>query len=345
MCGISGVITLKEIDSKTAKTALNLFIDMENEGRDACGFYNGKQLIKFPGTPLLLWTLYGLDVAKNPLTFFRGSKMLLFHNRQRTSGSEYENKNNHPFETSRFVYAHNGVITNPIEKEAKIPSEPSTDSWFFLKDIQHRVDDGTEAEEAIKQSIINTMGSLTFWILDKLTQNIYFYNDSYRLSYAIQDNKFWFASLALYLSDIDVKGATAFESNHLFKLTPDLTLTDLGLISHGYRTIYYTKNIYTGNTPACQRTSYDAYEERIPKCSRKREDMRDELKRHGLKVIYESLWDYYLVAEIDEIYTLRIVREYTKILNIGSLLKVPKKSIRKLLDLLGEDYINPKCFW
>ena len=73
--------------------------------------------------------------------------------------------------------------------------------------------------------------------------------------------------------------------------------------------------------------------------------MRDELKRHGLKVIYESLWDYYLVAEIDEIYTLRIVREYTKILNIGSLLKVPKKNIRKLLDLLGEDYINPKCFW
>ena len=110
MCEIQFVMSRNINDEEIVN-----FLDMLNEGSysnsDATGLCTDN------GTKWKFRTaLHSLKDKKsgNLLSDIRvnTSKFLIGHNRLATTGSEKENKNNHPFETSNLMLVHNGVISN-----------------------------------------------------------------------------------------------------------------------------------------------------------------------------------------------------------------------------------------
>lgn len=241
MCGISGVYRIEKTTKDTVEKIAELFVAMEKEGHDAAGFYNGETIVKFPKTPSTLNAYYDLGLAVNIKEFFIGKNMVLCHNRAATRGSPTENKNNHPFETNRFVFAHNGVIATSNDKVVD-ESEPETDSYFFIRNVQQDVDNGTNVVDAIEKNIKDVNGSITFWMYDKNENCIYFFNDRERLYFVHTESEFWFASLSQYLKDIgfNEKDITMFAPDVLYKLElNNLNLVRLKEIVHGWYREYY----------------------------------------------------------------------------------------------------------
>lgn len=174
---------------------------METEGSDAAGFYNGKRIVKFPTTPSSIIALkYNHLIDLDLYEEIRNKKIVLNHNRAATQGHHADNKNNHPFESKNFIFSHNGVLTgNFYLKEFNSGDEPETDSWLFLRTIEEKYEENNDLVKTLKTEIGNVSGSITFWLYNKNTQDIYFYNDNRRLYYYRDHGEFWFASLESYL--------------------------------------------------------------------------------------------------------------------------------------------------
>ena len=218
---------------------------METEGSDAGGFYNGKEIIKFPTTPSSVIALKYNNMIKLDLyEEIRNKKIVLNHNRAATQGHYIDNKNNHPFETKNFVFSHNGVLTGNFHlKSFNAEDEPETDSWLFLRLLEEKYEEKNDLVDALKYSIKKSDGSLTFWLYDKNTDDVYFYNDNRRLYYYRSKGEFWFASLESYLKrnlNVKLSSIFPFPMNRLYRFSiSDFQLRNVCSIPHYHSTIIY----------------------------------------------------------------------------------------------------------
>ena len=250
MCGISGLVTRNPINDKQANELLELFCDMETEGSDAAGFYNGKRIVKFPTTPSSVLALRYNDMIDLDLyEEVRNKKIVLNHNRAATQGHYIENKNNHPFESKNFIFSHNGVLTGDFYlKTFNAEEDPETDSWLFLKSLEEKYEEKNDLVQSLKNAIKDVSGSITFWLYDKNTDDIYFYNDNRRLYYYRNKGEFWFASLESYLKrNLNAKPSSIFPfpMNRLYQFSiSDFQLRNVCSIPHYHATAMYSQSYW-----------------------------------------------------------------------------------------------------
>lgn len=181
---------IKRYNSNLKEKDIIEFIKMLQFGSlandDAFGLFNSKFLFKNKGTPTF---------RKVNLNILKEDSFIIGHNRLKTTGSNDLNYNNHPFTKESFIIAHNGIIHNYEELKEKynLKHKIETDSFIILYLINHffRRSNKATREKKIISAIAKTCnrldGSISVFLLDNLTKNIYYFknDDTYFNFYEI----------------------------------------------------------------------------------------------------------------------------------------------------------------
>lgn len=178
MCEIQFVMSRNINDEEIVN-----FLDMLNEGSysnsDATGLCTDN------GTKWKFRTaLHSLKDKKsgNLLSDIRvnTSKFLIGHNRLATTGSEKENKNNHPFETSNLMLVHNGVISNhdSLKGNFALDYSEETDSAIIIHLMEAYLEQNYTIEEAIKETAESLQGSYSVMLYYKPDNRIFYFKNS-----------------------------------------------------------------------------------------------------------------------------------------------------------------------
>ena len=178
MCEIQFVMSRNINDEEIVN-----FLDMLNEGSysnsDATGLCTDN------GTKWKFRTaLHSLKDKKsgNLLSDIRvnTSKFLIGHNRLATTGSEKENKNNHPFETSNLMLVHNGVISNhdSLKGNFALDYAEETDSAIIIHLMEAYLEQNYTIEDAIKETAESLQGSYSVMLYYKPDNRIFYFKNS-----------------------------------------------------------------------------------------------------------------------------------------------------------------------
>lgn len=183
MCGIGVVINYKgdKIDMGFLKS---MFDEMSGRGTDASGIYFEREeegriirrLYKGPMASKSLWKLiqesekkdmkkYGDFIKKYRLN--GTEKLIMFHTRAKTKGSEEDNANNMPIFSEDYVLIHNGVVDNKQLPEYKYMGE--VDSEEILARIQTK---------GLTDGLAEIKGSMAIAIKPKKENFVYMYRNT-----------------------------------------------------------------------------------------------------------------------------------------------------------------------
>lgn len=106
------------------------------------------------------------------------NKWILFHERLATHGKK-DKINTQPLITDKIVLAHNGVIFDDIKDDY-------SDSYRLTKEINDKYE--TSLIKAIKEIIPTKYGSLSIFIIDKITNKVYYYKNERTYMYYTKNN-------------------------------------------------------------------------------------------------------------------------------------------------------------
>lgn len=103
------------------------------------------------------------------------------HNRFTTKGSSTK-KNAHPFQSSRFIWVHNGILDNDekLRKQFKIKIKAKVDSAVIGHLVEHYVNKKKTIENAIKSAIEQISGDYSIFLFDKITKRLFYLRNSMR---------------------------------------------------------------------------------------------------------------------------------------------------------------------
>jgi len=155
---------------------------------DAFGIYNNKVFFKNAGI---------VDLQNFDVGVFQKSNFAIGHNRYKTTGLAEDNNNNHPFVLNDFVLSHNGIIYNDdqLKTNFNIKSDTDTDSYVILWLIDHYFNKSQKQYrrdkiiEAIKKANKKIEGTLSVFLLDALTKDIYYFKNDCTSFYFMEFNK------------------------------------------------------------------------------------------------------------------------------------------------------------
>jgi len=205
MCGIFGLIgnVPKEQQTNAFSFLDSLFHVSVSRGKDASGFaaiHKGKG--------------WGLIVDKRPLPSPKFTKrseqfralrrnmpsIFIGHTRQTTNGDPKKNRNNHPFNSSRYSMVHNGAITDyeDLKKQKNIKTRIETDSALLLNIL----DENNDAIDGFKDILSSTKESSAMAIAllehkDTSDPRLFLFRNPYRPLYILTSdvmNCMFFAS-------------------------------------------------------------------------------------------------------------------------------------------------------
>jgi len=244
MCGIGGIISLdkkKAFNEEIQQTLIKLLKELQTRGRDAWGMYlrhvdeknhyycfkedksiNG-EVFKLSGSVSNFFN------EKDGVIDTSNLNLALLHTRAATHGDSDKNENNHPFNTKRFILAHNGGISNNevLIRREKLDVVSECDSEVIVSMIQKHVDNGDDVAKAIKKTAEKLRGAFSCWLYDKKTDDIYFFKRTrpFEYFYDKERNIFIFASTASILSDAyehaTYSDCITLKENTIFKFAPD----------------------------------------------------------------------------------------------------------------------------
>lgn len=150
MCGIAFVINYGT-DPMDLDFIGRLFTNLDDRGGDASGYYferpkKAKTIRRIVKGPVYGQDLFDeihtddKDIPKHEKAFnskygLDGSeRVIIFHTRKRTHGTEYNNNNNMPIYSKEWVFVHNGVVT--AERLPNYVYKGEVDSEEILARIQ-----------------------------------------------------------------------------------------------------------------------------------------------------------------------------------------------------------------
>lgn len=217
MCGIGGMVAGGNtvLGDNGTKIGLALMLSLQDRGEHAFGYMtdgatrytdkHGTSAGKFFIKPKAVKRLMK-DVEEN--------KCLLMHTRTATHGDASENRNNHPFVTDNFTFAHNGVFGNYTYflHEYCIDTNIETDSYAIIAAIEQAFQVREASHEGVvtmtirrgmvRDAIAEIAGqtdSFACWLYDKVTHDTYLFRNGYPLTYLYDESVAIFASTKLLI--------------------------------------------------------------------------------------------------------------------------------------------------
>lgn len=162
---INGTLEAKDIDALIINTGKSVGYT----NKDGFGFFNDKCKIYKRGKE------FGSNDAKQAKQMFKDSKFIISHVRFKTSG-EKSARNSHPFMNGRFIWLHNGVISDFEEIAAKFGlAGAKVDSEVICGVLHHFIDKGLSFKKAMRKTAQELSGSLSVFIYDKKERRLYYF--------------------------------------------------------------------------------------------------------------------------------------------------------------------------
>jgi glutamine phosphoribosylpyrophosphate amidotransferase len=185
MCGIFGVIARETIPPPWIEALGQL---NSIRGNSAFGglVWSPKhpKAFRFPGP---------FDADKIELN---AAKVFLGHIRAPTGGRTTNLNEIHPFETSSFLLAHNGLLLNHHKfPDWKIDQTRDVDSQMIIGGIQRFFQDGRSVQHAITETVQRLDGQQACWLWHKTEPMIYLWRVMSTLFYSHQPDYFVFSSI------------------------------------------------------------------------------------------------------------------------------------------------------
>jgi asparagine synthetase B (glutamine-hydrolysing) len=142
MCGIGFIINYDTKNTINLDMAKEMFTAMNRRGTEASGIYLERKVnsiiqrvvFKSPIPSDKLWQLTQLDETNHPelkdIKLTGHERLVMFHTRTGTTGSERDNNNNMPIYSKNYILIHNGVLY--ADKEKDYPYMGEVDSEAIL---------------------------------------------------------------------------------------------------------------------------------------------------------------------------------------------------------------------
>lgn len=210
-------------DNVVGKAEVKLYEEslraIDRRGGHATGIYTNGRIIKMPVTAReFLRIIHTLN--KN---YAFGATEILGHTRLATVGRYEDNKNNHPFMSRSFVFAHNGSYysisgVKTVVMEYYSRDIPKTDSWELLAKIQSTYDEDNDVKTAIESALNDGYGAYAFWLYDREHDELYLYREDNPLHVAQAKGMILFASERKQLPKTFWKKAYQLKPYVLYKI-------------------------------------------------------------------------------------------------------------------------------
>lgn len=195
MCGIIGAYGTNNVDRYDMK---QLFMMAEDRGGHGCGITDCKTINKTTTkSPIAIAGLKRDDI-----------KRFIGHTRYKTIGPVDE-ANNHPFEFSNLIGAHNGTISNKVEIEKEEGVEFGVDSELLYYLIN---------KYGLLKTLPRLKGKLALAYFDKRNEKIILYRWDRPMSIGYKNGAIYFASVGDYLTSIGCTGVKEIPEHKIYEL-------------------------------------------------------------------------------------------------------------------------------
>ena len=150
--------------------------------KDGFGLTNGEDIYKRE-------TKYEDEHDKTIRRLFRDSPFVLAHNRFKTSG-KVKKRNSHPFSNERFIWVHNGIISNDTELEKQYKLDGlRVDSEVIGEILLAKSKEEQDILKAIENTLKEIAGSLSVLLWDKDTKRMFYFRHSCRFTFKLFHNE------------------------------------------------------------------------------------------------------------------------------------------------------------
>ncbi len=207
MCAIIGASAPENqlIDIKNIKI---LYLMAEDRGGDACGFTNGKRIIKKAVKSYeYINDIMKLDEFPKEINHFIG------HTRYATIGLASEDKNAHPFAkgngSQKLIGVHNGSLYNFEDLKALTGTKASVDSEMLYEMI---------SKIGLENTLPLVQGLVALSYYDVKTQQIFLYRIYKDLHIGYKDNILYWATLGEYLDAIGCEKIEKLDEHTLYTI-------------------------------------------------------------------------------------------------------------------------------
>lgn len=167
----NGEIKQTIIQKEDLKAFNDLMLSGSIHNNDSWGAFSNSGVVK------------STEKYKNESFFeFKNSQFVVGHNRFATKGSANKSLNAHPFENDRFIWVHNGILSNDeaLREEFRLTIKSKTDSAVIGALAEHFVTKGRPVQEALIETIELLEGDYSVIIFDKETEKVYYFRNDER---------------------------------------------------------------------------------------------------------------------------------------------------------------------
>ena len=195
MCNLNLVYAVG-VDSRVGRANVKEFAYMMDYGSvsnpDAWGFFTDSGLLMKDSGEFSLKRFNKMKPA------CMEAKFIIGHNRLATHGKAHDNNNNHPFTSTRFTWAHNGIISNydEINKKYKLKYKGDVDSGIIGLALEKIIKKKKcNVPKAIKILAEELCGSFSIFVYDKSKEKLYYFKNSHTsFTFALVDKKYIFGA-------------------------------------------------------------------------------------------------------------------------------------------------------
>lgn len=251
MCAIIGASApfKVQIDMNDIKI---LYLTAESRGGDACGFTDGKRIIK---SAVKSYDFINKDMKSDE--FPDEINTFIGHTRYATIGNKSDSNNAHPFAEKYFMGVHNGSIYNHEDLKYASGSDKEVDSAIMYEII---------GKHGLKKTLplLSGLLALSFFDVRNKTVNLYRMPGKplhYGYKYYGEDRVLFWASLPEYLEAIGCSEITSLQEHTLYKIKRGKIISAKNLPKYLKPTLpntYITNNIEY----YCKASSLDIFSER-----------------------------------------------------------------------------------
>lgn len=191
MCGIFGIVSQHLLQPEWVEQ-----LGMLNTARGNLAFGG---LVWSPEITRVFRFAEPFDFSKIDLA---GGQLFLGHIRAPTHQQSDDLREVHPFETSSFLLAHNGLLLNHADfPDWRIDSSLEVDSQVIIGGIQNQFDLTKMVVPAITQTISCLEGQQGCWLWSKATPSLYLWRVMSSLYYSQKPGYFIFSSVKCDLAN------------------------------------------------------------------------------------------------------------------------------------------------